>query len=93
MRLAKSLAASGRLQARAVAAIETSMYAELHHPFTEVRAATESVGRIMPCNWTGIPERLAGARMVYSSASVRAEMSLPTMLNLMSVCCCYVGQT
>lgn len=43
------------------------MHVDLYRRFTEARPATESIGRIMPYNWTRIAERLAGAWMAYSS--------------------------
>lgn len=43
------------------------MHVELYRRFTEARPATEGIGRIMPYNWTGMPERLFGAWMAYSS--------------------------
>lgn len=43
------------------------MHHDLFRRYTEARAATESVGRTMPYDWTGMPKRLAGAWMVYSS--------------------------
>lgn len=52
---------------RTIAARETSMHVDLYRRFTEERAATEGVGRIMPYHWTGMPERLAGPWMAYSS--------------------------
>lgn len=58
IRSAKSRVASGLLQPRPVAAIGTSMHVHLYRRFTEARPATESIGRIMPYNWTRIPERL-----------------------------------
>jgi hypothetical protein len=43
------------------------MHVDLYRRFTEARPATESIGRIMPYNWTGMAQRLAGAWMAYSS--------------------------
>jgi hypothetical protein len=43
------------------------MHVDLYRRFAETRPATGSVGRIMPYHWTGMPERLAGAWMAYSS--------------------------
>lgn len=52
---------------RTIAARESSMHVDLYRRFTEARPATESVGRIMPYHWTGMPARLAGAWMAHSS--------------------------
>lgn len=43
------------------------MHVELYRRFAEARTTTDSIGRIMPYNWTGMTERVAGAWMVYSS--------------------------
>lgn len=65
--LSKPVAASGLLQPRADGVIGTSMHDDLYKRFTEARPATESIGRIMPYNWTGMANRLVGEWMVYSS--------------------------
>lgn len=43
------------------------MHVDLYRRFSEARPATDRVGRIMPYRWTGMPERLAGVWMVFSS--------------------------
>ena len=44
-----------------------SLHVDLYRRFTEARPATESIGRIMPYDWTAMPERMAAAWMAYSS--------------------------
>jgi hypothetical protein len=61
------------------------MHVDLYRRFTEARPATESIGRIMPYNWTGMAERLAGAWMAYSSMLEDFAREVANVMNAFTI--------
>lgn len=64
------------------------MHVDLYRRFTEARPATESVGQIMPYNWTGMPERLGGAWMAYSSMLDDFAREIANAMNAFTINVC-----